>query len=136
MIRRPPRSTLFPYTTLFRSPEERERWRNLIQIARTRRLAEDRAKTGQKGNLWNVWRAGLPEDRDLESAAMARLPTTAKVLDPDFLETSAAADSALRFFDSLAAAEAGPISREPSARRIFHAAALLRNVGRSSGQRS
>src|SRR5258708_15236447 len=25
MIRRPPRSTLFPYTTLFRSPEEAER---------------------------------------------------------------------------------------------------------------
>src|SRR2546426_11435786 len=26
MIRRPPRSTLFPYTTLFRSPEERDRY--------------------------------------------------------------------------------------------------------------
>src|SRR2546422_3550373 len=25
MIRRPPRSTLFPYTTLFRSPESRDR---------------------------------------------------------------------------------------------------------------
>src|SRR5689334_24169276 len=25
MIRRPPRSTLFPYTTLFRSPDHRER---------------------------------------------------------------------------------------------------------------
>src|SRR3712207_8670076 len=27
MIRRPPRSTLFPYTTLFRSPRRRERGR-------------------------------------------------------------------------------------------------------------
>src|SRR3712207_7310013 len=26
MIRRPPRSTLFPYTTLFRSPRTRGRW--------------------------------------------------------------------------------------------------------------
>src|SRR2546429_6735820 len=26
MIRRPPRSTLFPYTTLFRSPQLRNRW--------------------------------------------------------------------------------------------------------------
>lgn len=117
-------------------PEERERWRNLIQIARTKRLAEYRAKTGQKTDLWNVWRAGLPEGRDLEIAAMARLTTTAKVLDPDFLETSEQADSALHFFDSLAAAEAGPVFRDPSARRIFHAAALLRNIGRSSGQRS
>src|SRR2546430_13553324 len=27
MIRRPPRSTLFPYTTLFRSPERQDAWR-------------------------------------------------------------------------------------------------------------
>src|SRR2546429_4727151 len=27
MIRRPPRSTLFPYTTLFRSPVDNNRWR-------------------------------------------------------------------------------------------------------------
>src|SRR5215475_15214044 len=27
MIRRPPRSTLFPYTTLFRSPPRSARWR-------------------------------------------------------------------------------------------------------------
>src|SRR2546422_5558438 len=26
MIRRPPRSTLFPYTTLFRSPERQKAW--------------------------------------------------------------------------------------------------------------
>src|SRR3712207_8301673 len=30
MIRRPPRSTLFPYTTLFRSAEIRERWGNAV----------------------------------------------------------------------------------------------------------
>src|SRR2546422_7224024 len=28
MIRRPPRSTLFPYTTLFRSREKRRHWRS------------------------------------------------------------------------------------------------------------
>src|SRR5258708_25176224 len=28
MIRRPPRSTLFPYTTLFRSPEKLRAWEN------------------------------------------------------------------------------------------------------------
>src|SRR5438477_11782372 len=30
MIQRPPRSTLFPYTTLFRSLEEYEKWRPLL----------------------------------------------------------------------------------------------------------
>src|SRR2546430_13632569 len=37
MIRRPPRSTLFPYTTLFRSPEHE------------RRAASQRGETGMNG---------------------------------------------------------------------------------------
>src|SRR3712207_7971217 len=32
MIRRPPRSTLFPYTTLFRSAEELEQWAQLSKL--------------------------------------------------------------------------------------------------------
>src|SRR3712207_8433575 len=32
MIRRPPRSTLFPYTTLFRSEEARNRRREILKI--------------------------------------------------------------------------------------------------------
>src|SRR2546425_8959829 len=32
MIRRPPRSTLFPYTTLFRSDERMEQERNVITL--------------------------------------------------------------------------------------------------------
>src|SRR5947209_14789426 len=31
MIRRPPRSTLFPYTTLFRSPRRRLAWTRLLR---------------------------------------------------------------------------------------------------------
>src|SRR5947209_2621097 len=117
-------------------PEERERWRNLIQIARTKRLAEYRTLTGPEGNLWSVWRAGLPEGRGAESGAMARLLTTASVLDPEFPATRETAEFALRFFDSLAAADARPVLRDASARRIFHAAALLRNIGQGSGQKS
>src|SRR3712207_7484850 len=33
MIRRPPRSTLFPYTTLFRSSRGKDRWRALNSLA-------------------------------------------------------------------------------------------------------
>src|SRR5689334_24212796 len=32
MIRRPPRSTLFPYTTLFRSEQERQRAEDLLDL--------------------------------------------------------------------------------------------------------
>src|SRR5438034_5933696 len=36
MIRRPPRSTLFPYTTLFRSPQSRQPCRGLHPVAISR----------------------------------------------------------------------------------------------------
>ena len=51
MIRRPPRSTLFPYTTLFRSLEEAARLQKLVkeqakaeEAARMQKLAEEQAK--------------------------------------------------------------------------------------------
>src|SRR5688572_7656691 len=48
MIRRPPRSTLFPYTTLFRS--ERERGRGSGQRGQ-RKLPEDDAQDDTEGEL-------------------------------------------------------------------------------------
>src|SRR3712207_6959561 len=38
MIRRPPRSTLFPYTTLFRSPGEL--WKNRTRVLKDKELQE------------------------------------------------------------------------------------------------
>src|SRR3712207_7351101 len=43
MIRRPPRSTLFPYTTLFRSPHAVQRLRLHGRAAQARRLRHRRA---------------------------------------------------------------------------------------------
>src|SRR5688572_30934628 len=41
MIRRPPRSTLFPYTTLFRSSEEQERAKKrFLRVATDRRYEQ------------------------------------------------------------------------------------------------
>src|SRR2546429_6664094 len=42
MIRRPPRSTLFPYTTLFRSDVERRTW--LWFVHKTRRREAERSE--------------------------------------------------------------------------------------------
>src|SRR2546422_5457363 len=51
MIRRPPRSTLFPYTTLFRSPIV-SKWKSLSQIKPTTKesdaLSKDLIKRGFK----------------------------------------------------------------------------------------
>src|SRR5256885_12456425 len=38
MIRRPPRSTLFPYTTLFRSRQNEKRKRNVNELCQKQRL--------------------------------------------------------------------------------------------------
>src|SRR5256885_6588831 len=72
MIRRPPRSTLFPYTTLFRSPED---WiRTLGKRINRVHLKDFRKKTGtfvklQEGDVnWKEVRkafqeVGWPKDR-------------------------------------------------------------------------
>src|SRR5258708_12408567 len=41
MIRRPPRSTLFPYTTLFRSPHLRSRYTPAVRLASSNAAAAD-----------------------------------------------------------------------------------------------
>src|SRR2546430_4404913 len=47
MIRRPPRSTLFPYTTLFRSLVHRDRQR--LVLPGERRVREDDVELGEVG---------------------------------------------------------------------------------------
>src|SRR4051794_41538251 len=44
MIRRPPRSTLFPYTTLFRSEPDRDRERLRLDVVLADRLHEHAAR--------------------------------------------------------------------------------------------
>src|SRR2546425_4714514 len=63
MIRRPPRSTLFPYTTLFRSPPAR---RARGRDDPTGEGADDRAHRGHRGALELVRHDALDErDRPL-----------------------------------------------------------------------
>src|SRR3712207_8230887 len=60
MIRRPPRSTLFPYTTLFRSSE------TAIQFAATFRSLERHARSELarpcRPTLWFLFRFTTPQD--------------------------------------------------------------------------
>src|SRR4051794_41692076 len=50
MIRRPPRSTLFPYTTLFRSPEVNHRGGNHLRPRPDRRRREERPRLSRPGD--------------------------------------------------------------------------------------
>src|SRR2546426_7645174 len=61
MIRRPPRSTLFPYTTLFRSPDNA----GLGRICRAN-IEIPKGETAANRTDIEVWYDGLPEPIDLE----------------------------------------------------------------------
>src|SRR3712207_8158528 len=54
MIRRPPRSTLFPYTTLFRSQEEVAACRDLARIGKLKGEALDRAMAVVREGAWRA----------------------------------------------------------------------------------
>src|SRR2546426_7746145 len=64
MIRRPPRSTLFPYTTLFRS-DFRVRWRNMRAADCNGQTSGHPGKVGCPGS--QAGRLGLPGCRDIRS---------------------------------------------------------------------
>src|SRR2546430_12936952 len=68
MIRRPPRSTLFPYTTLFRSVsgDRRIDQRKLIFIL------EERDSAGLEVPARNLCRTRLPEHRGRKNASCKR----------------------------------------------------------------
>src|SRR2546430_14576149 len=68
MIRRPPRSTLFPYTTLFRSLDHSVVSRGLRILSRIPRLPDGVIKkvVGELGDLDSIVRAS---QRDLEAIA-------------------------------------------------------------------
>src|SRR2546422_11008145 len=68
MIRRPPRSTLFPYTTLFRSPLVGERDRLRLRVTRQERL-----RHRQRRNPGDGERAGPRQEFAPVDAAVAVL---------------------------------------------------------------
>src|SRR3712207_7974716 len=59
MIRRPPRSTLFPYTTLFRSPMQKP----YLNDARTKMASRDYSfRDAYHGNIGEYLQAVTPEE--------------------------------------------------------------------------
>src|SRR3712207_8852431 len=77
MIRRPPRSTLFPYTTLFRSDANRERSEKNVALDRADKSdADKRSAVGQRNKLFfallaaAAWIFRKPLARDRKSTRL------------------------------------------------------------------
>src|SRR5258708_15504609 len=72
MIRRPPRSTLFPYTTLFRSYFKAP-WMPDRTEANPNELNQDDARYGFRCcHLKNIWTAPLPPETELSRQMFLR----------------------------------------------------------------
>jgi CHAD domain-containing protein len=114
-----------------RIPEEAARrfWANKLQDERTSRLQQYRAKMAEKPSpLW-IWREGLPGERELRSAGLAKLAQWGYFVTPEFARVRRIARFALQLYDGFA--NCGWIGRDSNIeeRFILHAAALLQEVG-------
>jgi exopolyphosphatase/pppGpp-phosphohydrolase len=120
---------------------------------RTKRVEEYRQRTVGPDSLWNIWRAGLPQDKQIQDIATRRMKLWAKALDPDFAHSERVARLALELYDGLGAAgliQSSPSNETkaktrtgsngmngagPGARASLQIAALLHDVGKAKGSK-
>lgn len=121
-------------------PDEpaRKTWHERIAEERAERIEEYRQKTVGPDSLWNLWRAGLPQGKQIQEFATRRLKLWANVLDPDFSHAERVARLSLQLYDSLQALGAFKSlppqnGKSESLRSTLYAAALLHDVGKSQG---
>jgi CHAD domain-containing protein/HD superfamily phosphodiesterase len=120
---------------VFPDDASRRRWHALILEERDRRIAEYReAMTGPE-NLWDVWRAALPQKRDLKAIATRRVKIWAKALDPDFAHSERVARLAVELYDGLRDARLLRSADGDDARSSLQIAALLHDVGKAKGKK-
>ncbi len=122
---------------VFPDGESRKRWHEHIVAERTARIEEYRQKMVGPDSLWNVWRVGLPQGRQIEAIAMRRIKLWAKALDPDFAHSERVARLALELYDGLGSRGLLPVlnGSEAETRSTLHLAALLHDVGKSRGDK-
>jgi CHAD domain-containing protein len=119
----------------FGSVESRTRWHAIIHEAREKRIVRYRERMVGPDALWNVWRAELPQGKQIQAAAMARLRLWASFLDPDFVHSQRVAELARQMFEGLAGFGLAPSSPNQDLRSILSAAALMHDVGRSKHEK-
>src|SRR5271165_2593172 len=120
---------------VFTNESSRKAWHVRIAEERTKRIEEYRQRTVGPDSLWNVWRAGLPQGKQIQEIATRRMKLWAKALDPDFAHSERVARLALELYDGLLATGLLQFSNGAEARSSLLIAALLHDVGKSEGNK-
>ena len=120
---------------VFPDADSRRRWNERIVAERTKRIDQYRKKMVGPDSWWQVWRAALPQDKQIHALATQRMKLWASGLDPDFPHSERVASLALQLYDGLLGSGWQPAVNAISARTSLMAAALLHDVGKSEGQK-
>jgi HD superfamily phosphodiesterase len=120
---------------IFPDADSRQHWRERILSERTKRVERYRKKMTGPDSLWQVWRAALPQGKQIQILATRRMKLWASTLDPDFPHSERVASLALQLYDGLLASGWQPSVDGVSARSSLLAAALLHDVGKSKGEK-
>jgi HD superfamily phosphodiesterase len=119
----------------FASPESRARWHSIVHEARENRVQRYHDRTVGAQSLWPVWRADLPQGKQIQVAGMTRLRLWASYLDPDFAHSRRVAELARQLFDGLTQVGLAPESPNQDLGAALQGAAFLHDVGRSQQNR-
>jgi CHAD domain-containing protein len=111
-------------------PEEvRARWRERIAAERQLRLDEYRQLSMGEKRLWQEWKDGLPQGKQVEAAAMARLRATARALDASHAKAAQVTRLALRLYEELRRVRSGRPFSDRHQQKVMRAAACLHGIG-------
>jgi CHAD domain-containing protein/HD superfamily phosphodiesterase len=113
----------------------RKAWQVRLHEERNKRVNAYRERMVGPDSLWQAWRAGLPQGKQIHELATRRLKLWAKVLDPDFAHSERVSRFALTLYDELRTAGLLAVPDNASARSSLLAAALLHDVGKSEGNK-
>jgi CHAD domain-containing protein len=120
---------------VFPDEESRKNWHGRIVEERSKRIEEYREKTAGPDSLWNVWRAGLPQGKQIQAIATQRMMLWAKALDPDFAHSERVSRLAVELYDGLLGAGLLDSPNGSDARSSLQVAAMLHDVGKAEGNK-
>jgi CHAD domain-containing protein/HD superfamily phosphodiesterase len=120
---------------VFPDADSRRCWHQQILAERTHRIERYRKKMTGPDSHWHVWRAALPQGKQIQALATRRMKLWANGLDPDFPHSERVASLSLQLYDGLLVNGWQPATDGLSARSSLLAAALLHDVGKSEGEK-